>query len=66
MQLLMIRLIKIIINREQWLAVIDCQLGDDTDRGKDITVVCYVMTRSMHQNITLFEPLVKCLLPILY
>ena len=40
MQLLMIRLIKIVLNREQWLAVVVCQLGDDTDRSKGITVVC--------------------------
>lgn len=66
MQLLMIKLIKIVLNRKQWFAIVDCQLGDDTDRGKDITVICDVMTKSMHQNIPLFEPLVACLLPISY
>ena len=66
MQLLLMKLIKIVLNRKQWFAIVDCQLGDDTDRGKDITVICDVMAKSMHQNIPLFEPLVACLLPISY
>ena len=53
MQRLIIRLIKIALNREQWLAIVDCQWDEDTDRGKDITVVCDVVTKSMHQNIQL-------------
>jgi len=66
MQLLMIKLIKIVINREQWFTIVDCQLGDETDRGKDITGICDVMTKSMHQYIPLFETLVTCFLPISY
>ena len=50
----------------QWLTVIDCQLGNDTDRGKHSTVVYDVMMKSMHQHIPLFKPFVACLLPILY
>lgn len=55
-----------VLNKEPWLTIDNCQLGDVTDRGKDITMVCDVMAKSMNQNDPLLEPLDTCFLPIPY